>query len=47
MGDILFADYGVRNNNRTNKRDGNGIREEGDKDMKGEESEGTYKVKEK
>jgi hypothetical protein len=31
----------VKNNNRTNNRDGNGIGEEGDKGAKEEESEGT------
>jgi hypothetical protein len=35
--DTLFADYGVRNNNRTNNRD-EGIWEEGGKGTKGEES---------
>jgi len=44
-GGIIFADYGVRNNNRTNNRDGNGIWEEGDKGTKGEESEGTVQSK--
>lgn len=36
--DIIFADYGVRNNYRTNNRDKNGIWEEEDNGTKGEES---------